>query len=500
LEDLAMTDAALAPPLDPAADADRGAQALAPRAAGHPRRWLIFALALVVECMDLLDATIVNVAAPSIHDELHTSSTALQWIVGGYSLALAVGLVIGARLGDIHGRRRLFIAGAAGFTLCSTLCGIAPSTGWPIAFRLAQGAAAALMIPQGLGLIRDAFPEEERAKAFGLFGPVIGLSAVLGPIIGGALVSADLFDTGWRLVFLVNLPLGLLAVLGSARVLPASERDRDARLDWRGGLLVAAAMGLIVYPLVQGRELGWPAWTFALMAAGLALLAAFARHALRLERTGAGPLVTPSIFRTREYSAGVLVILVFFGGISGVMLVLGLYLQLGLGFSAIHAGLTFVPWSLGMAVGAGLGAGMLAPRFGRHVLHAGMVVMVAGVIGTIAVVHGGGMGVTSLWLAGPLLVTGIGMGLVVAPLFSFILAGVQDDEVGSASGALNALQQLGSAVGVAVLGTIFFSVLAGGGFAAATERVLWVQAGLVAACGVLALLLPRHPRADEAVH
>jgi EmrB/QacA subfamily drug resistance transporter len=465
--------------------------------AGHPRRWLILAIVLVVECMDLLDGTIVNVAAPTIHDELGTSAAALQWIVGGYALAMAVALVPGGRLGDVHGRRRLFVLGTVGFTLSSLLCGIAPSTGMLIACRLLQGLSAALMIPQGFGIIRSAFPTAELPKAFGLFGPVLGLSAVLGPIVGGALVDADLFGTGWRLIFLVNLPLGLLAVVGAARALPESYTPGAPTLDVPGAALVALAMGLLVYPLIQGREQGWPAWMFAMIAASALLLALFGWLARRSERAGGHPLVTPSIFRKRAYTAGVTVILLFFAGLSGVLLALTLDLQLGLGYSAIHAGASVGPWALGMAVGAGLAGAVLVPRFGRTVLHAGLALLLAGILGLLAVVRHAGADLTTLEIAGPTFVCGIGTGFVIAPLFSFVLAAVDDHEVGSASGVLNALQMLGGAIGVAVIGTIFFAALAAVGFGSAFERALWVEAGLLVAMALLALVLPRHPREDE---
>ncbi len=486
----------LAPPVanPPAAVAD-------PADTGHPRRWLILVVVLLVECMDLLDGTIVNVAAPSIRTDLGASTSALQWIVGGYALALAVGLMPGGRLGDVHGRRRLFLLGTIGFTVSSLLCGLAPNTGVLVGCRLTQGLAASLMIPQGFGIIRSAFSTEELPKAFGLFGPVIGLSAVLGPIIGGGLVDADLFGSGWRMIFLVNLPLGILAAIGALRVLPESRTPGAPTLDKRGAALVALAMGLLVYPLIQGREQDWPAWTFAMMGASLLLFVAFGWLARRSERAGGHPLVTPSIFRKRAYTAGVSVILLFFAGMIGLMLVITLYLQIGLGYSAVHAGVSFAPWSLGLAIGAGLGGAVLAPRFGRHVLHGGLLVMLAGVGGLLAVIHGEGTQLTTLQLAGPELVCGLGSGLIVAPLFSIVLAAVDDREVGSASGVLNALQQLGAAVGVAGLGTIFFSVIVHQGFVTATEHVLMVEAGLLVVTGVIALALPLHGRdEDELVH
>jgi EmrB/QacA subfamily drug resistance transporter len=469
-----------------------------PESRGHPRRWLILAIVLIVECMDLLDGTVVNVAAPSIRADLGASTTALQWIVGGYALALAVGLVAGARLGDLFGRRRLFTIGIVCFTLSSLLSGIAPNTDVLIVFRLSQGLAAALMIPQGFGIIRSAFSTEDLPKAFGVFGPVIGLSAVLGPIVGGALVGADLFGTGWRLVFLINLPLGIAAFVGAWRVLPESTTPGATRMDWWGAGLVALAAGLLVYPLIQGREAGWAPWTFALMAASLGVLGLFAWYQRRRELAGRDPLITTSLFAKRAYVSGVGVIMLFFGAFVGLMLALTLYMQLGLGFSAIHAGLSQGPIFLGMSIGATISGAVLTERFGRNVLHAGFAVMVAGLAATYAVIDADGLSVTTWQLVGPLLVAGFGLGLVVAPLFGFVLAAVGDDEVGSASGVLNALQQLASAVGVALLGTVFFAALPSPGYVDGLERVLILSIGLTVAAMLLALLLPRHPRAEEA--
>src|SRR5215208_2422696 len=238
-----------------------------PTPIANPKRWAILALVLAVECMDLLDGTIVNVAAPSIRADLGSGLSTLQWVAGGYALTFAVGLVTGGRLGDIYGRRRMFLLGVAGFATASLLCGLAPTSGTLIAARLLQGACAAIMIPQGFGIIRSAFGPDEIGKAFALFGPVIGLSAVLGPVLGGVLVEADLLGTGWRLIFLVNLPLAVAAIVAGARLLPESRAERPPRLDVPGAVLVTIAAGLLVFPLIQGREADWPAWTFASMAA-----------------------------------------------------------------------------------------------------------------------------------------------------------------------------------------------------------------------------------------
>ena len=275
-----------------------------PTRESHPRRWTILALILAAECMDLLDGTIVNVAAPTIRRDLHASASALQWVIGGYALAFAVILITGARLGDIYGRKRLFVLGAVGFVVASTACAFAVSPEMLIGCRLAQGAAAALLIPQGLGILRDVFAPAERGAAFAIFGPVIGLSAVLGPIIGGALIDADALGTGWRLIFFVNLPLGLIAAVGAARLIPESRAPRPPRLDLVGTGLVAAAMGLLVYPLIQGREAGWPAWTYLMVIASLVCFGGLVLWSRRMRRTRARPAGGGEHLRHRAYSTG----------------------------------------------------------------------------------------------------------------------------------------------------------------------------------------------------
>jgi MFS family permease len=281
------------------------------------------------------------------------------------------------------------------------------------------------------------------------------------------------------------------------RVLPESRTAGATRMDWLGAVLVAAAAGLLVYPLMQGREADWAPWTFAMMAASLVVLAVFTWYQRRRRATGRDELITMSLFAKRAFSSGMGIIMVFFGAFAGLMLAVTLFLQLGLGYSASHAGLTLGPLCLGLAIGAGLAGAVLTPRFGRHVLQAGFALLVAGVAGTYAVLDAQQMAVTSWQLAGPLLVAGIGVGFVAGSLFGFILAAVADDEVGSASGVLNALQQLASAIGIAVLGTVFFGALPAPGYVAGLERVAVLVAALAVAAMALVLLLPRHPRAEE---
>lgn len=460
----------------------------------YPLRWWALAVVLVAECMDLLDATVVNVAAPVIHRDLNTTSTGLQWIVGGYAFAIAIGLMTGGRLGDLFGRRRMFLLGAVGFTTASVLCGIAPSTGALIAFRLLQGLAASVMLPQGLGVIREVFPDDEMPKAFGIFGPVIGLAAVLGPIVGGALVNWNLAGTGWRLIFLVNVPLGIAAVAGSLWLLPKTPATHDANLDVTGAALSAAACLALVYPLIQGREYGWPWWTYALIAGSLALFVAFGWQQRRRTATSKDPLVLSSVFAHRGFSAGLLVMMLFFAGMGGVLLTLSVYLQTGNHYSPIHTGLVFIPMSLGMAIGAGASGAVLGKKLGRIAIQLGAALTIVGWLLIVMVVRGGASGLD--FLPG-LACVGLGMGLAVAPLFDVVLAAVTDRETGSASGVLNALQQLASALGVAVLGTIFFDA-ASSGLNHALELTTWVEVGSLVTLLVVSPLLPRWARETDA--
>lgn len=463
---------------------------------GHPRRWLILALVLAAECMDLLDSTIVNVAAPTVQKDLSASTSALQWVISGYALAFATGLVTGARLGDIYGRKRLFVLGAYGFVVTSLACAFAVDPAMLIGTRLLQGFAAALLIPQGLGVLRAVFAPEEQPKAFGLFGPVIGLSAVLGPIVGGLLVDADLFGSGWRLVFFVNLPLGLLAAVGASRLMPESKAPQPTRLDLVGNLLVAAATGLLIYPLIQGREAGWPAWTYVMIVASVVPLLLLAPWTRRMRRLGRDPMIETSIFRNRGFSAGLAMILVFFGGMIGTLLVLGLFLQFGEHFSAIHAGVSLAPFALGSAVGATLSGAVLTARLGRGALQLGSVLTAAGVLWLLQVVTSRGLSTSSWDLVPPQLLLGVGLGMLIAPLFDFALGAVNDTEAGSASGVLNSVQQLAGALGVAVIGTVFFSTLTSDGFVPAIRHCLFIELGTVPVLFALTLLLPRFARRE----
>ncbi|MFF9769101.1 MFS transporter [Streptomyces sp. NPDC014636] len=445
------------------------ASAETPTATPAPYRWRWAALFVILaaEVMDLLDAVVTNIAGPAMRADLGGGASTLQWLAAAYTLSMAVGLVTGGRLGDIHGRRRMFLVGAAGFTVGSLLCAISVSPEMLIASRVVQGLFGAVMLPQGLGMIKEMFPPKESQKAFGLFGPVMGLSAVCGPILAGWLVDADYFGTGWRMIFLINLPLGAAALLGALRYLPRSQSGGKPRLDIPGMLLVSTAALLIIFPLVQGREYDWPAWTFAMMAASVIVFAVFGVYESRRGKAGRDPLVVPSLFRKRGFSGGMTLGLVFFSTMQGFMLVLNLYAQIGLGYTPLKSGLLMIPWSGGMVVGFGIAQGVA--RFGRAVLQAGALVMAVGVFGVWLTLDVVGDDIGPWQLMPSLLVTGIGMGLLMAPFFEIVLASVEQHETGSASGTMTAVQQLGGAFGVALLGTVFFGLL-GGGIAGAVDH------------------------------
>jgi EmrB/QacA subfamily drug resistance transporter len=457
-------------------------------------RWLVLGIVLIAEIMDLLDSTVITIAAPTVRAELGGGTSTMQWWAAGYTLAFGVFMIVGGRLGDVFGRRRVFIVGITGFTLASMACALAPSPDVLIATRVLQGGFGALLIPQGLGVIKTIFPPKEMGGAFAAFGPVMGLAAIAGPILAGWLVSADLLGTGWRMIFLINVPLGLLGLAGAVRFMPESKSRTPIKLDPLGVVLISAASLCLIYPLVQGRELGWPIWSFGLMAAGIALLAVFATVE---RRAGQGALIAPSLLRNRAYTSGLLVGIVFFAGFAGMLMVVSLFLQLGLHFTPVHAGLTFVPMSLGVAITSGASYALM-PRFGRGVLQAGLLI-VAGALGGLALtVSHGGVDLSTWNLVPALLVFGLGMGFVFGPLFNVILAGVEEHEVGSASGTLNAIQQLGNSIGVAVLATIFFSLLDHGHLSStAMSRTVLISAALFAAAFALSFLLPKDARMEE---
>jgi EmrB/QacA subfamily drug resistance transporter len=444
-----------------------------------PKRWAVLIVMLVAAFMNLLDVSIVNIAIPSIQRGMHASYAEVQWTLAGYTLAYALVLITGGRLGDTYGRKRLFLIGVTGFTIMSALCGAAQNPAMLIGSRVAQGAMGALMIPQVLSVIQVTFPAAERIKALAAFGVTAGLGTVSGPLIGGLLTSHNLLGLGWRSIFLVNVPIGVIALVVSVPLLRESRAPRPPRLDPAGVLLLTAALVLLLYPLVEGRQLGWPGWTYLMMGLSVPVLAAFTGYELR--RKGS-PLIELRMFRQRGFAVGIAIAVVFFLGVSSFGLVLTLFLQQGLGFTPLHAGLTFVPFSLGTFFASGAAA-RLEPKFGSRVTMAGALMIAAAMAAVIGIVHHYGAA-TSTWDLVPALVAaGLGLGTVLAPLANVVLARVPEQDAGSASGVLNTGFQLGSSIGLALIGVIFFGFLgsqAGPAAASVPVRPELVTVGLPA--------------------
>ncbi len=461
-----------------------------------PRRWWILAVMLTAEIMDLLDSTIVNVAGPSLQKDLGAIPSQLQWIIGGYALALGASLVVGGRLGDRYGRRPMFLFGIITFTATSLLCAVAPTNGWLIFFRLLEGVAAAMLLPQGFGLIRQAFPPEEFGKAFAVFGPVFGLGGILGPIVGGFIIQSNLFNFGWRDVFLVNIPIGLVAILLAWRMLPTQAGDRAITIDIISAVLAAAAAALLVLPLIQGQQAGWPLWTWlSFLGAAVGFVAFYLRNRL-VAKGSRSPLVDPSIFDYRSYTIGIGGLFLFFAGFTGVYLVITLFLQIGQGYSASGAALGNIPIAVGTAIGGMVSGAVLAEKFGRKVLQFGALFQIVGaillLIGLRDITH-----FHLLQLVAGMVISGFGTGLVVAALFDTIISAISGRAVGSASGLLSAVQSVSSSVGVAVFGTAFFAGVTDHhspliGFRHALE----IQIGFVACFLAVTFFLPKGKKQD----
>ena len=436
--------------------ARRPDQAAAPP--GH--RWLMLAVLLGGQFMALLDAFVVNVALPSIGADLHASGASLQLVVGGYAAAYAMLLITGARLGDLYGRRRMYLLGVVLFTAASLACGLAPDSGVLIVARCAQGAAAAVMVPQIMSVIQMRFEGAARATALSAWGVVLATGAVVGVILGGILVSADLFGATWRPVFLVNVPFGVLLAVLVPRVVPADPRVRHTgsgsrRLDLRGLAIAGPAVCLIVLPLVLGRELGWPAWTLGCVAAGLLLSGVFAGLERAVAARGGDPLLNLSVLRAPGLAAGLGTLLAVMAGYGGFLFVFTLHLQAGLGQSALRAGLSYIPMA-GMFGLVGYFWRRL-PRWLHPVLvPAGLGLVAAAYLAVAVAVHGGSAGGPLQWLA--LAVAGVGLGLAIPPLLTQSLVGVPLSQAADASGLVTTAAQLSQVIGVAGFGTVYLSL------------------------------------------
>ncbi|MEW2174759.1 MFS transporter [Streptomyces sp. NPDC005406] len=466
------------------------------------RRWFALAIVMTAAFMDLVDVTIVNIAIPSIKEDTGASFSSIQWITAGYALAFAAGLITGGRLGDIYGRKRLFLVGIGGFTVASALCGFAANPEMLVASRILQGGTAALMVPQVLSIVHATFPAHERGKVFGLFGAIVGLGAVSGPLLGALLTEWNIAGLEWRPIFLINLPVGIAGLILGRKFITESKAPKALRLDLVGVVLVTLGMLMLIYPLTRGEELGWPLWGYLSMAGSIVVFAALVLFERKKARRDGSPLVELSLFRVKSFAAGIAVQLTFGIGLGIFFLVWTLYMQEGLGWSALRAGTTGIPFSVAVSFAAGISVQKLVPRFGRKVLQAGALLMIAGLLLYIWESGRYGMAITSWQMALPLVVMGVGMGLIVAPLADAVLSEVPREHAGSASGLFNTVQQMGNALGLALVSVVFFGTMGdkltppqvGPAFADAFEHSLWWVAGVLAAIFLVMFALPARPK------
>ncbi|WP_079173223.1 MFS transporter [Streptomyces monashensis] len=463
-------------------------------------RWVALGVLGIASFLDGLDTNIVTVALPSIQRNMEISFSTAQWTLAGYALAFSMFLITGGRLGDIFGAKRVFMTGVGLFTASSALCGLAVNPEMLVAGRFAQGLMAALMLPQVMAVIVRTFDQKEWALAAGLVGGLLSLGSIGGPLLGGLLTDLDLMGLGWRPVFFVNVPIGLLALLVGARALPSFRADERPRLDMPGVLLLAGASLALMFPLVQGREHGWPGWMFVVMAAAVPLLGGFVVQERRRHRADGSALVPPTLFRQRSFSAGLAVSLLAFTGITSFSFVLTYYLQFGLGWSVGETAFAIAAWPLGIVATFQLGWRFGATR-GRQFVAAGALVMALSALAVIVAVHAKGADLSWPYVAGAAFLMGVGMGLSTPILATTVLGDLPPADAGAGSGVVNAMTQFGSATGIAVVGAIFFGMVGTGAGAAGASRVsdfgdgvqttLWYNVAAFVLTAALTPLLPR---------
>ncbi|MBO1337835.1 MFS transporter [Streptomyces sp. VRA16 Mangrove soil] len=446
--------------------------------------WTVLALVLLADALDMIDSTVTNIAAPTIATDIGGGESLIKWLGAAYALAMGVLLVVGGRLGDKFGQRRLFLIGMTGFTLASAVCGLSPDPALLIVARALQGAFGALLIPQGMAIMTRTFSKEQLGKAFALFGPLLGLSSVGGPILAGFLIDADVAGLSWRPIFLINLILGTVGVLAATRLLPRDTGDRSVTVDGLGSGLLAVTMFGLMLGLIEGSTAGWNALAIGSLAVGLVFLLLFFRR----QRTAAEPLITASLLKNKGFTSALILGLFFFAVTSGLIYVISLFMQQGLGVAPADAALGLLPLTLGIIVSAFATMGGLTKRLGRNVVTLGLLLTLAGGAGLLVLVHAQGMS-TTLWAMAPaVFVTGLGMGCCFGTVFDFALGDVSAEEAGSASGSLTAIQQLANGLGSAIVTTVYFHA---GAPAHAMTVSLAVVLAVTVACLPLVRLLPR---------
>ena len=469
------------------------------------RNWLALAVLLIGAFMALLDTTIVNVAIPTIRTNLAASNATLSWIVSGYALAFGLALIPAGRVGDRVGHKSVFVAGLSLFTVASLACGLAGDDMQLISARAVQGLAGGMFFTPITALIQLMFADRKRARAFAVMGATIGFSVALGPLIGGLIIEASGADAGWRLVFDVNVPLGVLAVIAAVILLPSVSENTETGTDWPGLVLLSAALVALLTPLIQGQQEGWPPWTYASMAGAAALLAVFALWERRVEKAGGNPLVPPRLFAHASFTGGVLLALVYFAAFTSIFFTIALLWQAGLGHTALQSGLVVSPFAIGLIGGASQ-SDTLAVRFGRNVLVAGLGMVAVGITAVWLVLALTRSASYSGWqLVVPLLIAGVGSGFFIAPNVDFIVATVNPEDAGAASGVIGTMQRVGSAIGIAIIGTVLFGTLhfparpnpAALAFGHSATLAMAASAGLSVAAFALVFVLPKRTPVTE---
>jgi EmrB/QacA subfamily drug resistance transporter len=432
---------------------DRGT--LPPKGSTGVSRWLALAVMLVGPLLGVIDFFIANIGINSIRTSLQAGFGEIELVVAGYGLTYAVCLITGGRLGD--GRKKIFILGLIGFTSTSALCGLAPNATLLVIWRLLQGCTAAVMFPQALSFIHVNFSNSAKRLAFSIYGAALGFGSILGQILGGFLIQANVLGLGWRPIFLINVPIGLATVAVAWLVLRESHSEKPPRLDPIGTVLLSLALFLFSLPFMEGRDAGWPAWAWIALAASIPLFAVFLRWENRLALRGATPLVEPRLLQDRGFLVGIGITCIYFAGHSSMLLVLCLFLQLSLNLNPFQAGLSLAPFSFGFLLGSTF-SGKLNGYLGRKSLHVGTAVL-AVTLAALALEASSIHGQQSFLFVFSCFLYGIGRGLVTTPLFNTVLSGVPAQDAGAAAGIVSTAQQVANSVGIAVLGAVAFSVI-----------------------------------------
>lgn len=423
-----------------------------------PGRWVAMAALLMANFINLLDVSIVNVALPSMQHAFDATDSQIEWVVAVYILTFALLLLPMGRLGDVVGRRRMFLSGVCVFTVGSTLCGMAPSIGTLVGARVIQGIGGAMMIPQTMAIVPALFPPRERGLAFALFGLSAGLASVAGPLIGGMLIAVDLWGLDWRPIFLVNIPVGIVAVVATLRFVPSLEGNKALRLDFIGIGIAAVALLLVLFPLIEGRQVGWPWWCWAMMVASLPLIYAFVTWQKNQAANGRPQLVPASLLENSGFVRSVGLATMLFSGMPGFFLTLAMLLQVGNDLTPLESGITTLPFSVGVLIASFI-SGKLGVRFPRERVCAGALMMGTGMTALQFLIPGAGEELSRIALTPALIIAGIGLGTAVSPLFQTVLSHVDGQDTGSASGAMQAFVQVGGALGLAVMGELFFATV-----------------------------------------